>query len=94
VSQSEIHVDPDRLQALAEELRKFSSAVNTELTLLDNELRRLGRSWQDEEYVKFKAAIQPLRGLLGHFHQEILRTTPDMLADAETIRRMQRKELS
>jgi uncharacterized protein YukE len=82
------------LQALAEELRKFSGAINAELTQLDNELRRLGRSWQDEEYVKFKAAIEPLRKLLDHFHHEIVRNTPDILADAETIRRMQRKELS
>jgi uncharacterized protein YukE len=87
---SDIHVDPDRLRVIAEELSTFSNDVKTELTLLDGELAKLGRSWQDAEYAKFKAAIQPLRRILDQFHQEITRSKPDMLADAETIRAYQR----
>jgi len=92
MAQSDIHVDPDRLLVIAEELSMFSNNVKTELMQLDNELGRLGRSWQDEEYGKFKAAIQPLRRILDRFHEEIVHTKPDMLADADTIRAMQRKE--
>ncbi len=88
--QSDIHVDPDRLLAIAEELSMFSGDIRTELTVLDGELARLGRSWQDEEYTKFKRAIQPLRRVLDEFQQEIARSKPDMLADAEAIRVYQR----
>ena len=87
---SDVHVDPDRLRAIAEELSMFSNDIQTELTLLDGELARLGRSWQDEEYTKFKRAIQPLRKVLDQFQQEIVRSKPDMLADAEAIRAYQR----
>lgn len=87
---SDIHVDPDRLRAIAEELSMFSNDIKTELTLLDSELAKLGRSWQDGEYTKFKGAIQPLRRILDQFHQEITRSKPDMLADAEAIRAYQR----
>jgi uncharacterized protein YukE len=90
--QSDIHVDPERLRAIAEELSKFSNDVKTELAVLDNELGRLGRSWQDEEYTKFKAAIQPLRRILDQFQQEIARSKPDMLADADAIKAYQRLE--
>ena len=58
---SDVHVDPDRLVAIAEELSQFSSNVRTELELLDNGLAKLSGSWQDESYDKFKTAMQPLR---------------------------------
>jgi len=86
----DIHVDPDRLRAIAEELSMFSNDIRTELTLLNSEIGKLGRSWQDEEYKKFKNAIQPLHRILEQFHEEITRSKPDMLADAEAIRAYQR----
>lgn len=87
---SDVHVDPDRLRAIAEELSMFSNDIRTELTLLEGELARLGRSWRDEEYAKFNRAIQPLRRVLDQFQQEIARRKPDILADAEAIRAYQR----
>lgn len=87
---SDVYVDPDRLRVIAEELSMFSGDIRTELTVLDGELARLGRSWQDEEYAKFKRAIQPLRRVLDQFQQEIARSKPEMLADAEAIRAYQR----
>jgi uncharacterized protein YukE len=87
---SEIHVNPDRLRAIAEELSMFSNDIKAELILLSNELAKLGRSWQDDEYKKFKNAIQPLHRILEQFHEEIVRSKPDMLADAEAIRAYQK----
>ena len=86
----DIQVDPDRLRAIAEELSMFSNDIRTQLTLLNNELSKLGRSWQDEEYKKFKNAIQPLHRILEQFQEEITRSKPDMLADAEAIRAYQK----
>ena len=87
---SDIHVDPDRLRAIAEELSMFSNDIKAELNLLSNQLAKLGRTWQDEEYKKFKNAIQPLHKILERFHEEIVRSKPSMLADAEAIRAYQR----
>lgn len=89
---SEIHVDPDRLCAIAEELSMFSNDMKTELTLLDGALAKLGRTWQDQEYANFKCSIQPLRKILDQFQVEIARSKPEMLADAEAIRAYRRLE--
>jgi uncharacterized protein YukE len=90
MSASDVHVDPDRLLAIAEELSMFSNDIRSELTLLDGEFARLGRSWQDDEYAKFKRALQPLRRILDEFQQEITRSKPEMLRDAEAIRAYRR----
>ena len=87
---SDVHVDPERLRAIAEELSMFSGDVSTDLALLTSALDKLGRTWQDEEFRRFKSAVQPLRGILEQFHQEILRSKPALLADAEAIRSYQR----
>jgi uncharacterized protein YukE len=86
---SEIHVDPDRLRAIAEELSMFSNDIKTELAVLESELARLGRSWRDDEFNKFKNATVPLHRILERFHEEITRSKPEMLADAEAIRAYQ-----
>jgi uncharacterized protein YukE len=87
---SDVHVNADRLRAIAEELSLFSNDIRAELNLLTNELAKLGRTWQDDEYKKFKNAIRPLHRILEKFHEEIARSKPDMLADAEAIRAYQR----
>lgn len=87
---SDVHVNPDRLRAIAEELSMFSNDIKAELSVLTSELAKLGRTWQDDEYKKFKNAIQPLHRILEKFHEEITRSKPEMLADAEAIRAYQR----
>ena len=68
----------------------FSHDIKTELTVLEGELAKLGRTWQDDEFKKFKNATQPLHRILESFQDEITRSKPDMLADAEAIRAYQR----
>jgi len=92
-SESEVHVDPDRLREIAEELGMFSADIRTQLAVVNSELARLGRTWQDEEYGKFKNAMQPLQRILEEFHEEITRTKPAMLADAEAIRAYQKTQI-
>jgi uncharacterized protein YukE len=89
---SDIYVNPDRLREIAEELSMFSNDIKTELNLLSLELAKLGRTWQDDEFKKFKNAIQPLNRILEQFHEEIVRSKPQMLADAEAIRAYQKLE--
>lgn len=90
MADSEVHVDPDRLRMIAEELGMFSGDIELELKTLDSALGKLGTTWRDEGYQHFKDAIQPLRRVLDHFHEEIVRAKPGLLADAEAIRTYQR----
>lgn len=90
MSTPDVHVDPDRLRAIAEELSMFANDVNAELIVLNTELAKLGRTWQDDEYKKFRSAVQPLQRILELFREEIERSKPAMLADAEAIRAYQR----
>ncbi len=82
----EINADPDRLRAIAEELSMFANDVKAELIVLKTELAKLGGSWQDDEYRKFKNSIQPLLVILERFSEEIVRSKPAMIADAEALR--------
>lgn len=68
----------------------FSNDVKAELAVMEAALARLGHTWQDDEYQKFKKAMVPLRRLLDEFHGEIAKSQPAMLADAETIRAYQK----
>jgi hypothetical protein len=85
-----LHVDPDRLRLLAEELSMFSNDIKVELQVLDLGVSKLGATWKDEGYEEFRNAIQPIRRVLDTFHQEIVRTKPRLLEDAEAIRQYQR----
>jgi len=75
---------------IAEELGMFSGDIEMELKTLDMALGKLGGTWKDDGYENFKNAIQPLRMVLERFHDEIVRTKPRLLADAETLRTYQR----
>jgi hypothetical protein len=86
MTQPEIHVDPDRLSAMADLLEIFSRDIDIELTTLTNGLASLGATWQDEEFKKFKKALQPVQAVLGEFREEIRKNKPKLEADAEAIR--------
>lgn len=86
MTQPEIYVDPDRLCDMADLLETFSRDIDNQLTALASGLASLGAGWQDEEYLKFKNALQPLRRTLNEFCEEIRKSKPKLEADAEAIR--------
>lgn len=88
--ESEIHVDPDRLLELARMLDTFSREAADELGTLETALGRLGGTWQDDEYARFRAAMKPVTRMLASFRDEIRKAKPKLEADAEAIREYQR----
>lgn len=92
MAQPEIHVDPDRLCAIADLLETFSRDIDNQLTELTRGLASLSATWQDEEYGKFKNALQPMRRKLDEFREEIRKSRPKLEADAAAIRDYLRQE--
>lgn len=86
MAESEIFADPQRLVALAEELRMFTNSLRAELMKMDDGLRKLGGTWRDDEYKKFKRLFDRLGQDLKTLDQEISRREPELRQDAQLLR--------
>ena len=57
-------VDPEELRLFAQNLKKFSSELQTRITLLGAQLVALEKTWRDQEQKKFADEFQQqVRGL-------------------------------
>ncbi|MDW7651686.1 MAG: WXG100 family type VII secretion target [Bacillota bacterium] len=82
---SQVHVDPDKLRSFAGELKKFTDVVDNYFNVLNNELNRLGASWEDQEYDRFKREFIPVRQVLKTFVGEAGKLVPKLETDASVI---------
>ncbi|MCL0040896.1 WXG100 family type VII secretion target [Thermodesulfovibrionales bacterium] len=82
---AQVHVDPEKLRRFAGELRQFTEVINNYFNLLSNEMNRLGSSWQDQEYEKFKRGFAPSRQMLQKFADESKKIVPLLEKDATDI---------
>ena len=85
MAESEIHADPVRIAALAENLKMFSNSFRTELINLEREIQKLGNTWQDEEYKKFKHSFEGLKTELEKLSKDIARREPELREDAQLL---------
>ncbi len=46
-------VDPEELRQFAQNLKKFSTEIQTRITMLGNQLVALSKTWRDQEQKKF-----------------------------------------
>ncbi len=53
ISMPQAIVDPEELRQFAQNLKKFSSELQTRTTLLNVQLDALGKTWRDQEHKKF-----------------------------------------
>ncbi len=93
MADTQIHSDPERLLALAEELRNFGAKIRTELETLQSALQKLGGTWRDEEYAKFKRAFDKAKTELEQLAEEIKKREPELKADAQLLLDYLRKSL-
>ena len=82
---SQINVDPEKLRNFANELKKFTEVINNYFEVIPNEMNRLGSTWQDQEFEKFKRDFIPLVQKLKKFTQESKKIIPSLERDATTI---------
>lgn len=93
MTESEIHSNPERLLSLAEELRGFANSLKAELGALQSGLQKLGATWQDEEYGKFKQAFERIRAELETLVGEINNREPELQEDAQALLMYLKKSL-
>ena len=89
----DIYVNPQRLLLLAENLRIFNNDVRTELGKMNDGLRHLGQTWQDEEYKKFKRFFDRIKEDLTKLDQEISKREPELKEDAQLLRDYLNKQI-
>lgn len=93
MTESEIHANPQRLLSVAEELRSFTNSLKTELIALQSGLQRLGATWQDQEYAKFKQAFDRIKTQLEQLVAEVNKREPELKEDAQLLLNYLRKSL-
>jgi len=85
MTESEIHASPSRIQGLADELKTFITNLRSEIEKMNSEFHGLGSTWRDNEYEKFKHALDRLREQIDEVVQEISRREPELNQDAEAL---------
>lgn len=89
MSQSQIHVDPERLRAFADELTSFVGVVEEQLNTLKRNVSHLGETWRDREFERFKDEFEAAQHALSQFADEAKQTVPSLRRDAERIEQYQ-----
>jgi len=89
MSQSQIHVEPERLRAFADELTSFVDVVEEQLSALKRNVSNLGETWRDHEFEKFKDEFEAAQHVLSQFAEEARQTVPSLRRDAERIEEYQ-----
>lgn len=82
---AQIHVDPEKLRHFAGELKRTTEVISNYFNVLSNDLSRLGSSWQDQEYERFKRDFAPSRQILQRFALETEKIVPLLERDAAAI---------
>ena len=86
MAQPEIYANPQCLLSLADNLRIFNNDLRSELEKMNDGLHKLGATWQDEEYKKFKRTFDRLKNDLAKLDQEISKHEPELKQDAQLLR--------
>jgi uncharacterized protein YukE len=85
MAEPDIYANPQRILSLAEELSTFTSNLRSEMEKMNEELRRLGGTWQDEEYQKFKRTFDRLSQDFEKLGLEISKRQPELQEDAQLL---------
>ena len=86
MTEPEIYANPERLLALADNLRIFNNDLRVELEKMSDGLNQLSVTWQDEEFKKFKRVFALLQENLTNLNQEISKREPELKEDAQLLR--------
>lgn len=94
MTEPEIHANPQRIQALAEELRMFVNNLRAELEKTNSGLHGLGSTWRDKDYEKFSRSLNRLQDEIGKIDQELSRREPELKEDAQALMDYLNKSIS
>jgi len=78
-------VDPEELRRFAQNLKKFSTDMQSRLTLLGTQLVALGKTWRDQEQKKFAEEFEQQVKVVSRLIEVIERHIPYLARKAEII---------
>jgi len=78
-------VDPEELRRFAQRLKKFNSDLQSQATLLGNQLAALGATWRDQEHKKFVEQFEQHMKVISRFTETTDRYIPYLLRKAEHV---------
>lgn len=85
-----IQTDPEAIREFAEELTTMIIFLNGRLADLSSNIARLGRSWQDEQYVQFKMDADRTSAKLAAYLDDLKMIRTQIQADLEAAQAYQR----
>jgi uncharacterized protein YukE len=78
-------VDPAELKRFANNLKHFSSELQSQMALLRSQMMNLGQSWRDQEHEKFVTEFEQTLQVVGRFTEAAGLHIPFLLRKAERI---------
>jgi len=85
MTEAEIYANPQRIQALADEIRGFVDRLRGEMEKMQTGIHELGGTWRDNEYTKFKQSFDRLKEELEKIDQDVTRREPELKEDAQLL---------
>ena len=93
MSQSEIHANTERLKEVVAALPVFAGDLRIGLEEIIAAFHRLGNTWRDDEYDRFKKCLEPLRKTIEGMVQELSRHQSNLQADVDNLARLRQIQL-
>jgi len=78
-------VDPAELRRFAQDLKRFSAALSSQMAVLQGRMLTLGQTWRDQEQAKFAEKFESTLKVLGRFSDDVSEHVPFLLKKAEKI---------
>jgi WXG100 family type VII secretion target len=78
-------VDPEELRQFAQNLRKFSTEIQTRITMLGSQLVSLSKTWRDQEQKKFTDEFEQQVKGVSRLIEVIEEHIPYLVRKAEII---------
>ena len=88
-----IKADPEKLRGFAGDLKKFNETILQTIDKLNRETNRLGNSWRDQEFEKFRSNFIPTVQALKEFTGESEKLIPKLRKHADSIEEYQKKNI-
>ena len=82
---SQAVVDPAELKRFANNLKHFSTELQSQMSLLKSQMMNLGQSWRDQEHEKFAGEFEQTLQVVNRFLEASSQHVPFLLRKAERI---------
>jgi uncharacterized protein YukE len=82
---SQAIVDPVEVRRFANNLKRFTSEMQNQSTMLRGQMLTLGQSWRDQEHEKFATEFEQTLVVINRFLESASQHIPFLLRKAERI---------